>query len=56
MRELASRGFYCSSVAPFGYRKVYVAEVALTGSVRKSVRDGGPSCSELRTLCLDIDL
>ena len=26
MREVAQRGFYLSSVAPFGYRKVYVAD------------------------------
>ncbi|MCY4669128.1 MAG: recombinase family protein, partial [Rhodococcus sp.] len=26
MRESAQRGFYLSSVAPFGYRKVYVAD------------------------------
>ncbi len=26
MRESASRGFYLASVAPFGYRKVYVAD------------------------------
>ena len=26
MREAASRGFYLSSVAPFGYRKVYVSD------------------------------